>query len=148
MTPPIVAAVPPLPRSARQSAGLEGEHLALGVERRLDLAHRRRRARGQHQLLGLVEADAGEGGKIEHMRRLQRPAEAALAAAGDELERLLARDRVGDDRLEVARIGGARDGSTLRLKGAAGRETAACRDGHAAGPVRRSDGAAGRPCRD
>ena len=43
-----------------------------------------------------------KAGKVERVRGLQRPAEAALAAAGDEFERLLARKRIADDRRELA----------------------------------------------
>ncbi len=106
-------------------AGLEGEHLPVRRERRLDLGERRRRARGQHQLLGLVETDAGEGRQVDDVGKLQRPAEAALAAAGDQLERLVARQRAGDDLDQLALVGGAEDGSRRALKNAAGREKAA-----------------------
>ena len=66
-------------------------------------AQRRRRARGQHQLLRLVVADAGKRREVERVRRLQRPPEAALAAAADDLERLLARHRRRDDRRRASR---------------------------------------------
>ncbi len=91
-------------------AGLESEHLTRAIERRFDLAERRRRAGGQHQLRRLVIANARERAEIEHMRQLQRPAEAALAAAGDQLQRLFAGERLPDDRDELLLVGGAEMG--------------------------------------
>ncbi len=128
-------------------ARLEGEHLAPLGQRRLDLRHRRRRARGQHQLLGLVKADAGKFREVERVRELQRPAEAALAAAGEKLERLFARERFADDRRELRLVLGPEIRHAC-LKGAADRGTARGPDARAPAPARRSDGAAGIPCPD
>ena len=128
-------------------ARLEGEHLALPGKCRLDLLHRRRGARGQHQLLGLVKADAGKGGKVERVRELQRPAQAALAAAGHELERLFARDRLSDDRFELVLVLGPEIRHAY-LKGAADRGTAPGHDARGAAPARRSGAAAGTLFRD
>src|SRR6185437_10291855 len=78
-------------------ARLEGEHLIGAIERRLDLGEWRRRAGGQHELFGLVDADAGKRAELEPVRGLRRTTEAALAAAAQQLQRLLALERLLDD---------------------------------------------------
>ncbi len=60
MTPPKRRRAGAAAEEAAPIRRLEGQHLTLGRKRGLDLAQRRRRARGQHQLLGLVVADAAE----------------------------------------------------------------------------------------
>ena len=79
---------------------------AFSRQRRLDLVERRRRPGGQHQLARLVAADAGKFGQIERARRLQRPAEPALDAAGDQLERLLGGERVADGIAQFRQVAG------------------------------------------
>ncbi len=84
---------------------LEGEHLPRLCERGLDLGERRCGAGGQDQLARLIFADAGQPGQVERTRQLQRPAEPALRAAGDDLHRLLGGERVTDRVAQFAEVG-------------------------------------------
>src|SRR5262249_62041275 len=67
---------------------------------------RRAGARGEHQLLGLVERDAGEARQIERGVDLRGPAERAFGAVADDLERLLLRQRPLDGGLDVLGVPG------------------------------------------
>ena len=98
-TPPSVrlpTSVSGIPKQRAPIGRLEGEHLPRLCERGLDFAERRRCAGGQYQLARLIFADAGQPGQVERVRQLQRPAEPAFRAAGDDLHRLLGGERVAD----------------------------------------------------
>ena len=83
---------------------LEGQPLAACGGQRFHLGERRAGLRRQHQLLRLVERDAGQGRKVERRVPLRRPADRALAAPPDDFERLAARERPADRLLDVRRI--------------------------------------------
>src|SRR5438132_3862068 len=69
---------------------LEGQHLALGGERALDLGEARACAHREHELLGLVRDDARVRRHVERIA-LARLAVEILAAAAADAQRLLAR---------------------------------------------------------
>ena len=85
------AAQGPLPRrpavERAQIRRLEGQHLALFRQRLLDLGQARAGASGQHQLLRLIEADAGEMRQIETLAAVDGPSQPTLAARAQELQR-------------------------------------------------------------
>ena len=72
---------------------LEGELLAARGDERLDLGNRRPGARREHQLLRLVQRHAGEPGQIKGQIGLRRPADRALGAVADDLQRLALTER-------------------------------------------------------
>src|SRR5262245_6044360 len=82
--------------AAKQRApvgGLETQHLLSFGECGLDVLQKSCSTRRQHELLGLVFDDPLERSNIENPLGRNRPAEIALAAAGHDLERRLARKR-------------------------------------------------------
>ncbi len=129
-------------------AGLEGQHLLGLGEQALDLRERRRRTGGEHQLLGLIAAHAGEARGVQHVRRLHRPAEAALGAVGDHLQGLAFGDGPGDELCELAAIWRAEAGHGRGLRSGGCRGMPPGRGGCARGRARRSGGAWETPCRD
>ena len=94
---------------------LKGEHLALFRQRPLDLVDRGPRACGQYQLACRVLANAREKRQVERMRGLQRPAEPPLRAAGDNLDRLLRRQRRRDRLAQFFEASGGEAGHTPKL---------------------------------
>ena len=96
---PAASAPPIVPSPARDAEQrpaihrLERQLLTLGVEQRFDLGERRRGPGGQHQLLGLVERDAGKRRKIERQIGLAGATERTLAAAPDDLQPLALGER-------------------------------------------------------
>ena len=75
---------------------LEGEHLAVAGEQRLDLLQRRSRARGQDKLRRLIVDHAREPRDVEQRVGPHRAPERAFAAARADLEGLALRGRPED----------------------------------------------------
>ena len=112
-TPPMVPRLAGLARLPEQRAiihRLEGQLLAALGQHCLDLGERRAGSCRQHQLLGLVQRDAGELRQVERMRGLQRPADAALGAVADDLQRRVLRHRPLHGGEHIGRGGGGEGG--------------------------------------
>jgi FAD/FMN-containing dehydrogenase len=93
-------------RAAEQRAvvgGLEVEPLVVRGEARLDLGERCAAGGRHHQLLGLVQPDAGEALEGDRMRSGDRAAEGALGARAQDLERAFLARRPADEVLELGR---------------------------------------------
>ena len=87
---------------------LEGELLATRLEQPFDFSERGSRARGEHQLLRLIESDASKARKIERMGGVDRSPDAALRAMSHDLERQLLRRRPLDGREDLVRFLGGK----------------------------------------
>ena len=98
--------------------GLEGEHLPALLERRLEFAKRRARARRHHQLLRIVVGDAGQCAQIELRSGQGAGAHGALRAAAAHLEARASGRRRRDDVAHLRRRP-RRDGCVSRLHGQA-----------------------------
>ena len=81
--------------------------LAILGERGFYLHQRCANGRRHDELARFVQADASEGREVEQVQALDRPAERALAAPGDNLQGFLLGRCPGDDTLKLVGHGGA-----------------------------------------
>src|SRR5690606_23431829 len=93
---------------------LEGQHLAFGCQRGLDLRDRRAGSDNQRQRAWLVEADAGEAARGQRAFRLHRAAERSSRAATCNLERGARSGGLGHDRRKLRLVGGREHGHAAR----------------------------------
>ena len=137
---------------AAENAGvvhrLEGELLAVGGEERFDFGERRAGLGREHKLLGLVEGDAGQRGKIERQVRLRRPADRALGAVPHDFHRLALGQRPLHRRLDILGIAGLDGVGHRRLRTSEYPETRLARRARACARARRSGAASEIPCPD
>jgi hypothetical protein len=99
-------------------------------------------------LLRFVQRDPRQCGKIERHIGLRRPADGALGAAADDLQRFRFRQRPLHGALDVLGIAGLKRVGHCAARTSEYPETPPARRAHACGRVRRSDAASGIPCRD
>ena len=87
---------------------LKRQLLSLAADQRLDLGDRRAPARGEHQLLRLIERDAGQLREVEREIPLRRAPDAPFRAAPDDLQGLALARRPFDDRGDILGVARAK----------------------------------------